>query len=235
MRFVLTNDDGIDAAGLAALRQAVDGQAMVVAPRDHMSECGHRVTTKQAITIDQREPNVYAIGGTPADCARIALHHLLDEPARREQLWVLSGINDGGNLGADLYISGTVAAVREAAFHGVPGIAISHYRRKGVTQREPATWNRAVRWTRRILQELLAKPPAPGSFWNVNLPCVEGDKAEPQIVYCPRSRHPLPVKYQADGWSVQYLSGFYHQRSAEPGSDVAECFAGKITVSLIEI
>ena len=235
MKFVLTNDDGIDAEGMAALRRAVTEPAMVVAPFDHLSECGHRVTTKQAIAIDQRGSDVYAVHGTPADCTRIALHHLLKEPRRCQRLWVLSGINDGGNLGADLYISGTVAAVREAAFHGVPGIALSHYRRKGITSRDPATWNRAVRWTRRVLAELLAKPPAPGSFWNVNFPCVDGEDAEPEIVYCPRSRHPLPVKYQVDGWSVRYLSAFYHQRTAEPGSDVAECFAGKIAVSLVEI
>ena len=123
MTLILTNDDGIDAPGIRALLKAVEGQKVIVAaPVDHLSGCGHQVTTTKAINVHRRSVTEYAIAGTPADCTRIALSNLCPEAK-----FVLSGINAGGNMGADVYISGTVAAVREAAFHGVSGIAVSHY------------------------------------------------------------------------------------------------------------
>jgi 5'-nucleotidase len=76
----------------------------------------------------------------------------------------LSGINAGGNLGADVYISGTVAAVREAALHGIPGIAISHYRQGS----RPLDWGWASHWTALVLEKLFSIPLQPGEFWNVN-------------------------------------------------------------------
>lgn len=124
MTVILTNDDGIDAPGIRALLSAVNGAGILVAPSDHYSGCGHRVTTTQPIRVEKRNDREYAISGTPADCSRIALNYLFPDTKL-----VLSGINSGGNMGVDVYISGTVAAIREAAFHRVPGIAISQYKK----------------------------------------------------------------------------------------------------------
>ena len=85
----------------------------------------------------------WAIDGTPADCVRVGLAKLTPDVA-----WVLSGMNHGGNLGADVYHSGTVAAVREAALHGRPGIAISQYRKRNVE----IDWERARRWMGMVLE-----------------------------------------------------------------------------------
>src|SRR5262245_38460098 len=110
MKLLLTNDDGIDAPGIQALVQAAQalGEPVVVAPMQAHSGCSHRVTTEEPIRVQQRSPSSYAVEGTPADCVRLALHSIAPETT-----WVLSGINAGGNLGADVHISGTVAAVRE--------------------------------------------------------------------------------------------------------------------------
>ena len=126
---LLTNDDGIDAAGIQALESALPEtwECHVVAPTSVMSQCGHRVTTDEPLRVHARGENRHAVEGTPADCVRLALTHLLP----RQPDWVLSGINEGGNLGADIYVSGTVAAVREGAFLGVPGIALSHFKKRG--------------------------------------------------------------------------------------------------------
>src|SRR5262249_20550980 len=126
MHFLLTNDDGIDAPGLQALFQAVQpfAESIVVAPASALSGCSHRVTTDGPIRIDKRAANRFAVDGTPADCVRVGLHALA-----KDVDWVLSGINAGGNLGADVHHSGTVAAVREAVLHGKPGIALSQYRK----------------------------------------------------------------------------------------------------------
>ena len=113
MRILLTNDDGIDAPGLAALRDAaavLGGDLVVVAPAECHSGCGHRVTTDRAIRVEELARGRFRVGGTPADCVRIAVAQLVPDAAL-----VLSGINAGGNLGADVHHSGTVAAAREAA------------------------------------------------------------------------------------------------------------------------
>jgi hypothetical protein len=107
MRVLVSNDDGVDAEGLAALRMAAKsiGRPFIVAPQECHSGGGHRVTTHGPIHLSQRAEACYAIDGTPADCVRVALDRLA-----RKTDWILAGINHGGNLGADLYMSGTAAA-----------------------------------------------------------------------------------------------------------------------------
>jgi 5'-nucleotidase len=163
MKLLLTNDDGIDAPGLRALLEAAAplGEPLLVAPAHAHSGCGHRVTTDAPFRVTAPEPGRYAVEGTPADCVRVGLHRLMPDAA-----WVLSGINAGGNLGADVWHSGTVAAAREAVLHGWPAVAISQYRKRGL----PLDWDRAARWAVAVLRDLLATPWERGTFWNINLP-----------------------------------------------------------------
>src|SRR5438477_10178252 len=173
MRLLLTNDDGIDAPGLAALHAAAVhlGEPVVVAPVETLSGCGHRVTTHEPIRVCQRQPGWYAVEGTPADCVRVALHELV-----RDAAWVLAGINAGGNLGADVWHSGTVAAAREAVLHGVPGIALSQYKKRGWE----LDWPRAAAWVVPLLRELTRRPWQPGLLWNVNLPHLAAREPGPE-------------------------------------------------------
>src|SRR3954449_11082045 len=124
MKLLLTNDDGVDAPGLAALAEAAQtiGDPIIVAPAEPQSGVSHRVTWQDGVRIEARGERRFAIHGTPADCTRLGLLHLVPDAK-----WILSGINHGANLGADVYYSGTVAAVREAVLHGWPGIALSYY------------------------------------------------------------------------------------------------------------
>jgi hypothetical protein len=144
MKLLLTNDDGIEAPGIQALREATArlGERLVVTPADALSGCSHRVTTSQPIRVAVDRAGAWRVHGTPADCARLALHVLAPDVS-----WVLAGINEGGNLGADVYHSGTVAAVREAVLHGRPGIAVSHYHKRG----RVIDWQRAATWVPRLL------------------------------------------------------------------------------------
>jgi 5'-nucleotidase len=227
MKFLITNDDGIDAPGLAALaRAAADwGRALVVAPHEHLSGCSHRATTDRGIKLVSAADDRHALEGTPVDCARIGLAHLAPETD-----WVLSGINEGGNLGADVYHSGTVAAVREAALLGKPGIAVSQYRRR----RKEVDWNLAAQWTRQVLEVLLAQPPERGVFWNVNLPDPLEPIDAPRIVFCKLDPHPLPVQFQLEEGHLHYR-GVYQQRAREPGQDVDVCFSGAIAVTRLSL
>ena len=226
-RLLLTNDDGIGAPGLEALRLAIAplGSARVIAPSGPQSGCGHAVTTHQPIDFSIRDDGQVAIGGTPADCVRLALARLESAPD-----WEISGINAGGNLGVDVYHSGTVAAAREAAIRGVRAISISHYIRKGV----PLDWNRAGSLARQVISFLLEQPTEPLTFWNVNLPHLEPLDPDPEWKFCPVDPSPLPLDYDWDGERVIY-SGVYSQRPRRSESDISVCFSGSIAVSLIRI
>jgi 5'-nucleotidase len=227
MKFLLTNDDGIDAPGLAALEQAVAafGDIVVVAPDRHLSGCAHQTTTDRALTLEKGPDGRHSLDGTPVDCVRIGLGHVAPELD-----WVISGINEGGNLGADLYRSGTVAAVREAAMLGKPGIAVSQYRRRD----SAAHWGRAARWTADVVRLLLAKAAETGIFWNVNLPDLADHQATPRIVFCPLDPHPLPVGYRMVEGRFRYATN-YHERPREPGHDVDVCFSGAIAVTRLRL
>lgn len=228
MTLILTNDDGIDAPGLEALRQAIRHQGdgvMIVAPSQHLSGCAHQVTTERPISVEKRSPTEYAVGGMPADCTRLALSHLCSEVR-----WVISGINAGGNMGVDLYLSGTVAAVREAAFHGIPGIAISQYRHwPGAID-----WEAATRWSTAIIADLMDRSLEPYSFWNVNFPHREPGLPEPDVVFCESSIQPLPIDYRIEGDDFHYV-GDYQQRQRTPGTDVDVCFSGNISVTKVRL
>ena len=128
MKLIVTNDDGIEAEGLQTLVGLVSrwGEVVVVAPAEPQSGIGHQLTTDRPIRVDELAEDRYRIWGTPADCSRLALNCLASDGD-----WVLSGINHGGNLGVDVYESGTVAAAREATIHGCKAIALSHYTVKG--------------------------------------------------------------------------------------------------------
>ncbi len=225
--WLLTNDDGWDAPGLAALWAAAEelGRCRLVAPMKPVSGCGHSVTTHAPIAITPMGEDRIAVAGTPADCVRLALDHLTPGID-----WILSGINAGGNLGTDVYHSGTVAAVREGVFHGVAGIALSHYIDRG----RAIDWHRATRWATKVLRQLLALPKEPGSFWNVNFPHIGPDEPDPEIVFCPLDPSPLPLNYRVENSQAVY-TGNYQSREHWPGNDVDVCFGGQIAVTLVRV
>jgi len=238
---LLTNDDGIDAPGLAALEAACRRRTcrvLVVAPKEPHSGCGHRVTTDRPLVLEQVGPDRFHVDGTPADCVRLALTTLLrpageaavrDADDRPQVDWVLSGINAGGNLGVDIHHSGTVAAAREAALHGVPALAASHYHRR----EEPIDWGRAAAWMAEVLAEVLPMQLGAGEFWNVNFPHPLGvgtAAARPPLVECRIDPSPLPLGYTSEPEGWRYRSR-YQERQRVADGDVAACFGGAISLS----
>ena len=228
MKILLSNDDGIAAPGLAALLAAARdfGEPVVVAPAGPQSGVSHMITWEKGVRLEPRGADTFAVHGTPADCARLGLFSVAPDAA-----WVLSGINHGGNLGADVYYSGTVAAVREAVLNGWPGIAFSHYLR----DRTEPDWPRATRWVVRVLTDLLARKIEPGLFYNVNLPHLAAAAPEPGIIFCPLDPHPLPLSYRHDASGHHFYDGDYQARARTPGSDVDTCFTGHIAVTAMRL
>jgi 5'-nucleotidase len=123
---LLSNDDGVTAPGLLALRDALAERADVVicAPEINQSATSHSLSLHRILRVRKVEAGVFAIDGTPADCVYVALHSGTRILPRRPDLAV-SGMNHGLNLGVDVFYSGTVAAAREAALRGIPSVAVS--------------------------------------------------------------------------------------------------------------
>jgi len=244
---VISNDDGIDAPGIQTLIEAVEtwAECLVVAPDGARSGVGHALSDGEPIHVRAAGTRRFAISGTPADCARLALtargpaseawragRHPgeWEELRRARQIWLLSGINHGANLGVDTYVSGTVAAAREAAILGFPALAISQL----VGRHRKPDWARTLRRALPVLAGLLRSPPAPGAFWNVNLPHPLDEGIDCEVVHCDVDPSPLPVRYERRGDAFAY-TGDYHGRPRLPGHDVDVCFGGRIAVSQIPI
>ncbi len=225
MKILITNDDGIDAPGIATLESIVSdlGQCITLAPSGPRSGCGHQLTFDRTMKLAAHEANRFSLDAMPADCVRVAIARF------GEFDWVLSGINLGANLGADVYVSGTVAATREAALMGIPAIAISQYR-SDISG--PADWEKSKRMTLEVLKQIVSQPTEHNQFYNINLPDTTDET--PHTVFCGVDSNTLPIDYRFDQDQVIY-HGNYHQRHRTPGLDVDVCFSGKISVSTISV
>jgi 5'-nucleotidase len=234
LEILLTNDDGIDAPGIEALHRASEGlgRILVAAPDGARSGAGHSVTTKDPIRVKRVREGWYAVAGTPADCTRVGLKCLVPRAD-----WVIAGVNRGGNLGADTYISGTVAAAREAAFLGRQAIAVSQYVRADLE----LDWEWTVRQAAGAIRRLMDLPLAPRSFWNVNLPHLPPGAADPELVFCGLDLCPLDVRFRTERIApgsdvlVAHFEGNYHGRQRDIGRDVEVCFGGRIAVTEIPL
>lgn len=236
MHFLLVNDDGVHAPGLEALAAAVKNISginyTIVAPSMEQSECGHRLSTKTPLMVQQLEANCYSVSGSPADCVRIALFHLNLQPD-----WVFSGINAGGNMGQDIPVSGTIAAVREATYHGYRSAAFSHYLVRDLA----VDWSRTTHWVTRLIHEYcLPQTELKDAFLSFNLPHLPpGECTFPKVEATVPARSPLPVAYTAQSLSdsqTQLLyCGRYADRKQDEGSDVQACFNGAISMNKIAL
>jgi 5'-nucleotidase len=172
VRILLTNDDGIYAPGLRALLPELRklGEVVVVAPAAEQSAVGHSVTIltpllAQPLYDDERRPLGWAVEGRPADCVKLALRELLPEPPDL----LVSGLNAGSNAGINVLYSGTVAAAIEGAFFRCTSVACSlEYARAA-----PPDFGRGAELASRVIEQIVARRPEPGSLFNVNIPDLE--------------------------------------------------------------
>jgi 5'-nucleotidase len=172
MRILLTNDDGIHAPGLRALRKELQklGEVIAVAPVGEQSAVGHSVTLLAPLIVQQvfdedKTLVGWAVEGRPADSVKLALMELLPQPPDV----VISGMNAGSNAGINVLYSGTVAAAIEAAFYHHLSIAVS----LEYTKPKPLDFAKAAGYARTVIEQILAQKPAPGSLFNVNIPSLE--------------------------------------------------------------
>ncbi|WDC83816.1 5'/3'-nucleotidase SurE [Caloramator sp. mosi_1] len=141
MRIILTNDDGIEAEGIRILANVLQNEhdITVIAPDTQKSACGHSITIYRPLTvkeykIDGLNSKCFSIDGTPADCVKMGINKLVDGKVDL----IISGINDGLNVGTDVLYSGTVSAAIEGAIYKIPSIAVSMDRDCGKIKYETA-------------------------------------------------------------------------------------------------
>jgi 5'-nucleotidase len=174
VRILLSNDDGVHAAGLRALAAAFEGdEVWVVAPDREQSASSHAISLHRPLRVHELSPRWWAVDGTPTDAVYIGLNHVLKDA--RPDL-VVSGINHGPNLGNDVHYSGTVAAAMEAALLGVHALAVS------LAAAPPHDFAEAARFAVALGRRVGASPPSGGTLLlNVNVPAgpVRGYRVAP--------------------------------------------------------
>lgn len=162
MRVLLSNDDGVHSAGLAALAAAFQGdEVWVVAPDREQSASSHAISLHRPLRLVEVAPRRFAVDGTPTDAVYMGLNHVL-KGARPDV--VVSGVNHGPNLANDVLYSGTVAAAMEAALLGVHAIAVS------LAGAPPHEFSEAARFAVALARRVVANPPPAPLLLNVNVP-----------------------------------------------------------------
>ena len=238
MNVLLTNDDGIQATGLNAMRRAlleVPGVDLsVIAPNGNRSASGRSITTRSPLSVEEVEfadgSVGYATDGTPVDCVRFAALGLVEH----EPELIVSGINHGANLGDDITYSGTVAAALEGVVLGIPAIAVSQQSRKGEMDfrlGDRFDFDQAAAFVARLVEELEDVPMPEGTLLNVNCPAGDARGARPCRLGKRIYRDRLELTDEVEGRRVYRIYGDdpgYHE---EDGTDFAGIADGMIAVT----
>lgn len=170
-RILLTNDDGLHAPGLevlAEIARTLSPEVWIVAPESEQSAASHSLTITRPLRLRAVAERRYAVDGTPTDCVLLAINHLLQD--KRPTL-VLSGVNQGSNLGEDVTYSGTIAAAMEATLLGVPALALSLQTEDSMAP----LWATPRRWGAEAVRRALRVAWPAGVLMNINFPNIAAD------------------------------------------------------------
>jgi 5'-nucleotidase len=228
LKILISNDDGYRARGILALRASLEGLAdlTVVAPDRNKSGASHSLTLDVPVHVSQVDPDLWYVTGTPSDCVHVAMAGLFDF----EFDMVVSGINDGENLGDDVLYSGTVAAAIEGRFLGLPTVAISLLR---PLQGEP-DFGAAARVARLLVQRLLQEPLDRRMILNVNVPHLPFGElrgfATTRLGHRHRSE-PIVRSNDPRGRPIYWIGPAGAQQDGGPGTDFHAVAEGFVSVT----
>jgi 5'-nucleotidase len=225
---LITNDDGIQAEGLRALVQAMEGVGTisVVAPSHERSASAQSLTLRQPIFWEQVAEGEWSVEGTPTDAVILAIHKLL--PNRPDL--VISGINRGGNLGENIFYSGTVGAAMEAAINHVPAVAISvAHKGRGIR------YEQAAKFARELAQLVLTEGMPQGVLLNVNVPLTWNGNVRFTRQSKKVTRNLLQEGTDPRGRTFFWLHEQEHIEGLDPESDYAAVFDGAISMTPLQL
>ena len=232
MKILVSNDDGYRSAGIRLLKEALAtlAEVTVVAPDRNRSGASNSLTLDVPLRVFESEPGVYYVQGTPTDCVHLAISGLFDY----EHDMVVSGINDGANLGDDVLYSGTVAAAIEGRFLGLPTVAISLC----TTSAAEAHFQTAAQVARELVGQLLQRSLEPTLILNVNVPNVPWGALRgfrgTRLGFRHRSEPILPA-HDPRGRPVYWVGPAGPQQDAGPGTDFEAIAQGYVSVTPLQI
>ena len=223
---LLTNDDGVNAPGLAAVAEALTavGEVQVYAPDRNQSAVGHGVSLHKPLRVNQLREGCHMVDGTPADCVMLAIRDLL---GRRPDI-VISGINRGANLGDDVTYSGTVAGAFEGMLLGVPSFAVSD------VSYSPKHVETAARFSIRLCEHILAHALPADTMLNVNVPDLPYESlAGVSITRQGRRDYQDEIIKRTDPRGDEYfwIGGAAPTHEVEPGTDFEAIENNKISIT----
>ena len=230
-RVILTNDDGIDAPGMAVMEEIaaqIAHEVWVVAPEHDQSGQSHAISLHHAIRLSEHGPRRFGVTGTPGDCAAMGICHLMkDAPPQL----MLSGVNRGANLGVESVFSGTVGGAMTAMMLGVPAIALS----QGFTDRDNVPWDTSRTLGARTILELVEIGWAKGACLNVNFPPIPANEAGP-ITLAKQGEGVIAgmnvdTRIDPRGMTYHWLNFQRIDRPQSPGTDYLAMRAGRIVVT----
>jgi 5'-nucleotidase len=222
---LLTNDDGVNAPGLQALERAIAhmGEVYTVAPKEERSGASHSISVRRGLNCEPAGERRWSIDGTPADCVIAALSHIMVFPPAL----VISGINNGGNMGRNIRYSGTIGAAAEATLQGVAAIAIS------LCAYPPADFGPAGRLAARLAAKVLGGAELPeGYLLNVNVPVSWSGEVRATHAYRRLTRAMMNELDEREGlWVREYADG----EMAPEDSDLRAVDEMAASVSLLQV
>jgi len=230
MHILISNDDGYLSPGIRALYEAMQalGQATIVAPDRNRSGASNSLTLSHPVFVQQREPCIYSIEGTPTDCVNIALSGLLET----NQDMVVSGINDGPNMGDDVMYSGTVAAAIEGRHLGHPALAVS------MASHEPTHYATAARVVSTLVSHLKEVPLPSDTILNINVPDLPMAKLKGLRATHLGTRHPSQNairQLSPRGETLYWLGAAGDINDDGPGTDFAAVKDAYVSVTPLQI
>jgi 5'-nucleotidase len=230
MHILLSNDDGYQAPGLAALAAALGEVAdiTVVAPDRDRSGASNSLTLEQPLRARPQPNGFISVEGTPTDCVHLAITGLLDE----EPDMVVSGINAGANMGDDVLYSGTVAAATEGRFLGLPAVAVS------ITSHSPSHFDTAARVVRELVERLKTQPLAADSILNVNVPDLPYDQLRGMQATRLGHRHKAEPVVRAEdprGRPIYWVGPAGPEADAGPGTDFHAVREGYVSITPLQV
>lgn len=233
MHILLTNDDGIFAPGIKALWQELSqiGRITVVAPDNEKSASSQAITVHHPIWVDEYpiDDNICAwrVGGTPTDCVKVALESLLKEDLPDI---IVSGINQGSNLGTDVLYSGTVSAAIEGALHGLPAIAMS------LDSWQSCDFGPAAKTAKKVIETMINKSLPPNTLLNINVPALPAEELKGIAITKLGVRNyenTFERRFDPRGRTYYWMSGRVSDTENASDSDIVAVQNGKISVTPI--
>lgn len=236
MRILVTNDDGIRAPGLIALVDVARqfGEVKVIAPDHERSACGHSMTMRnplRAWPVPWEGIEAYEVDGVPVDCVNVGLTVAWPDGCDL----VLSGINNGPNLGFDVTYSGTCAGAMEGAINGIRSLSISMAL---FVTGAPIHYETGKRWLEENFQMLVEAPTQPLSFLNVNIPSVAyAELCGHKFVTMGKRVYEDRVEYREDPWGRPYYwqGGVVVMDPTQEGSDVQAVSQGYVSITPVQL